>query len=102
MCNKHREETVMIEQDVYKNVVQRAGWALPKPFLYLQLFFTMKRITNSLFNPMHWFHGRGLLHNIFTSIVTVLSGLCMFHHNIYCVFSVISFDKAWYHVFLEQ
>jgi hypothetical protein len=32
---KNRGMTAMIELDVYKNVLQRAGWALPRPFLYI-------------------------------------------------------------------
>lgn len=31
----NRRETAVTEQDVYKNVLRIAGWALPKPFLYL-------------------------------------------------------------------
>jgi hypothetical protein len=27
----------MIEKDIYKNVLQRAEWALPRPFLYMTL-----------------------------------------------------------------
>jgi hypothetical protein len=27
----------------YKNVLQKAGWALPRPFLYLHFFFTIKK-----------------------------------------------------------
>jgi hypothetical protein len=40
---KNRGETAVIEYDIYKNVLQRAGWALPTPFfLYLQFFLTIK------------------------------------------------------------
>jgi hypothetical protein len=39
---KNRGETAVI-YDVYKNVLQRAGWALPRPSLYLQLFFHNKK-----------------------------------------------------------
>jgi hypothetical protein len=40
---KNCGETAEIELDVYKNVLQRAGWALPWPFfLYSQFFFIIK------------------------------------------------------------
>jgi hypothetical protein len=32
-----------METDVYKNVLQKAGWALPIPFLYLYYFFHNKK-----------------------------------------------------------
>jgi hypothetical protein len=32
----------MIEQDVYKTVLQRAGWALSMPFLYIHSFIKKK------------------------------------------------------------
>jgi hypothetical protein len=31
---KNRGETAVIEKDVYKNVLQTAGWALPRPFFF--------------------------------------------------------------------
>jgi hypothetical protein len=40
---KNRGVTAMIEQVVYKIVLQRAGWALPRPFLYIHLFFQNKK-----------------------------------------------------------
>jgi hypothetical protein len=33
----------VIKEDVYENVLQRAGWAFLRPILYLQLFFTIKK-----------------------------------------------------------
>jgi hypothetical protein len=41
---KNRGKTVVIEYNVYKNVLQRARWALHRPLLYLQLFFTIKML----------------------------------------------------------
>jgi hypothetical protein len=35
---KNRGLTLMIESDVYKNVLQRPGCALPRLFLYIYLF----------------------------------------------------------------
>jgi hypothetical protein len=35
---KNRRASTVIEKEVYKTVLQRAGWALPRPFLYLQFF----------------------------------------------------------------
>jgi hypothetical protein len=32
---KNRGETAVIETYVYENVLQRAGWTLLRPFLYL-------------------------------------------------------------------
>jgi hypothetical protein len=40
---KNHGEIAVIEQDVYKNVLQRAGWALPRPLFYWQLYFTIKK-----------------------------------------------------------
>jgi hypothetical protein len=40
----------MIEYDVYKTVLQRAGDALPAPFLYIRLFLLIE-----VFN-CRWFH----------------------------------------------
>jgi hypothetical protein len=34
----------MIEYDVYKNVLQRTGWTLPRPFLYI--YFAKKKKCN--------------------------------------------------------
>jgi hypothetical protein len=34
----------MTEKDVYETVLQRAGWALPRPFLYMHLFFKNKKV----------------------------------------------------------
>jgi hypothetical protein len=28
--------------NIYKNVIQRAGWALHRPFLYIDVFFFQK------------------------------------------------------------
>jgi hypothetical protein len=28
----------VIEEDIYRTVLQRAGWAFPRSFLYLQFF----------------------------------------------------------------
>jgi hypothetical protein len=39
---KNRTATAVIEQDVYKTVLQRAGWALPGPFSYI--YFLNKKI----------------------------------------------------------
>jgi hypothetical protein len=41
---KNRGETavITIERDVYKDELQRAGWALPRPFLYTHLIFQKK------------------------------------------------------------
>jgi hypothetical protein len=38
---KKRGRTAMIEC-VYKNVIQKAGWALPRPFLYIREIFQNK------------------------------------------------------------
>jgi hypothetical protein len=35
----------VIEQDFYRTVLQRAGWALPRPFSYLLFFSTIKKQT---------------------------------------------------------
>jgi hypothetical protein len=40
---KNRGVTSVIEQDVCKNVLQRRGWALPRPFLYIHDFFQNKK-----------------------------------------------------------
>jgi hypothetical protein len=42
MYIKNHRVTVMIEYDVYMTVLQRVGWALPRPFLYIHLFFKIK------------------------------------------------------------
>jgi hypothetical protein len=39
---KNRGVTSVIEYNVYKNVLQRAGWALIRPFLYTYVFFKIK------------------------------------------------------------
>jgi hypothetical protein len=36
------------------------------------------------------FLGRGFLHTTYTSLSILISGLCMLHHNFYCIFSCIS------------
>jgi hypothetical protein len=41
---KNRGETALIEKGVYKNVLQRAGWALPKPFFVFTIFSHNKKI----------------------------------------------------------
>jgi hypothetical protein len=35
---RNRGATAMIEYDVYKNVLQRVGWELSRPFLYILVF----------------------------------------------------------------
>jgi hypothetical protein len=41
---KNRGETAVIEKDVYKDVLQRAGWALPRTFFCIYNFFlTIKK-----------------------------------------------------------
>jgi hypothetical protein len=44
---KNRGATSVLEEDVYKTVLQRAGWALPMPFFYINLFFQNKKKSNS-------------------------------------------------------
>jgi hypothetical protein len=42
---KNRGVTAMIKQDVYKNVPQRAGWALSRSFLYgIYMIFLKKSV----------------------------------------------------------
>jgi hypothetical protein len=44
----------MIEQDTYKNVLQRAGLAYPRPFLYIDLFSkNKKKMSNKRINTFH-------------------------------------------------
>jgi hypothetical protein len=40
-------QDAMTEWDVYKNVLQRAWWTLPRTFLYLHLFFSKKKKIHS-------------------------------------------------------
>jgi hypothetical protein len=36
---KNRGKLAVIEEDVYRTVLQKAGWTLPTLFLYIHLFF---------------------------------------------------------------
>jgi hypothetical protein len=38
-----KEKRFVKDEIVYKTVLQRAGWALPRPFLYIHLFFQNKK-----------------------------------------------------------
>jgi hypothetical protein len=53
----------MIEQDAYKNVLQRAGWALPRPFLYIhKLFFPQIKNTFTVSVCMSMWGGGYCMH----------------------------------------
>jgi hypothetical protein len=48
---KNGGETAVIEQDVHKNVLQRAGWALPGPFFVFTVISHNKKITVAMLLP---------------------------------------------------
>jgi hypothetical protein len=53
---KNRGVAGLIEQDVYKNVLQRAEWALPRPFLYTHEFKRKVIISESLVADIATYH----------------------------------------------